>query len=72
MLSLYKSLPLTSEASEPTPILDLLTGSDGLEISAQEQGDGGWGSRKRQRHTERYLLLKASVESEMGDAVPWP
>lgn len=35
----------------------------------------GWrqGSRKRQRHTERYLLLlKASVESEMGDAVPPP
>ena len=47
MLSLYKSLPLTSEASEPTPILDLLTGSDGLEISAQEQGDGGWGSTLR-------------------------
>lgn len=40
MLSLYKFLPLTSDTSEPPPILDLLSGSDDLKISRQEQG--GW------------------------------
>ena len=43
----------------------------GDEKELKSCGVGGWGSITRQRHTERYLLLhKASVESEMGDAVP--